>query len=119
MQNENSETLVIASIPENINSVELYIDRILKMYNIDDELYGNVLISVIEGANNAITHGNNCDVSNLYIPLSCGEFCCLTNILSSTPILTPSIDVGVDAPDNTIFVVVATIHGLFFVVEMA
>jgi len=63
MQNENSETLVIASIPENINSVELYIDRILKMYNIDDELYGNVLISVIEGANNAITHGNNCDVS--------------------------------------------------------
>ena len=28
-------------------------------------------------------------------------------------------NVGVDAPDNTIFVVVATIHGLFFVVEMA
>jgi hypothetical protein len=55
----------------------------------------------------------------LYIPLFCGKFCCHTSILSLTSILIPSIDVGVVAPDSTILPVVATIHGLFFVVEMA
>ncbi len=65
MPSENNDTLIISSKQENINSVENYIDRVLKTYSIEDEVYGNVLISVIEGANNAIIHGNKCDESKL------------------------------------------------------
>ena len=59
------EKLVISSRPENITVVENYIEGVLKMYNITDESYGNILISVIEGANNSILHGNNCDENKL------------------------------------------------------
>ena len=65
MPSENNDILIISSKPENINNVENYIDRVLKTYSIEDEAYGNVLISVIEGANNAIIHGNKCDESKL------------------------------------------------------
>jgi len=55
---EISQPLVIKSIPENISIVEDYIDFVLKTNEIDENVFGNILISVIEGANNAILHGN-------------------------------------------------------------
>jgi serine/threonine-protein kinase RsbW len=55
------EKLIISSRPENITLVENYIEGVLKFYNISEDSYGNILISVIEGANNSILHGNKCD----------------------------------------------------------
>jgi serine/threonine-protein kinase RsbW len=55
------EKLIISSRPENITVVENYIEGVLKTHNIAEEAYGNILISVIEGANNAILHGNKSD----------------------------------------------------------
>ena len=50
--------LTIQSIPENIAVVEKLIDELCAEYNIAEENYGNILISLTEAVNNAIVHGN-------------------------------------------------------------
>jgi serine/threonine-protein kinase RsbW len=50
-----------ASKPENITIVEKFIDDLRGELNIGDDVYGNILISLTEAANNAIIHGNKCD----------------------------------------------------------
>ena len=49
------------SKPENIAVVERLIDQIEKDHGIIPEHYGNVLIAMTEGVNNAIVHGNKLD----------------------------------------------------------
>lgn len=56
--NQTQEKLIIASIPENISSVENYVESICSEYEIDDSVFGNILISLTEAVNNAIIHGN-------------------------------------------------------------
>lgn len=55
------ETLTITSDPHNIAQVEAYIEDIRAKYNIADDAFGNILISLTEAANNAIIHGNGSD----------------------------------------------------------
>ena len=57
------ETLTITSDPHNIAQVEAYIEDIRAKFNIADDAYGNILISLTEAANNAIIHGNDSDPS--------------------------------------------------------
>ncbi len=59
------ETLTITSDPHNIAQVEAYIEDIRAKYNIADDAFGNILISLTEAANNAIIHGNGSDKSKL------------------------------------------------------
>ncbi|MFK7899483.1 MAG: ATP-binding protein [Cyclobacteriaceae bacterium] len=49
----------IPSIPENVRIVESFIDTIKDKYHIDDNIYGNIMVSVTEAVNNAILHGNS------------------------------------------------------------
>ena len=49
------------SKPENIAVVERLIDRLSEEHSIIPEHYGNVLIAMTEGVNNAIVHGNKLD----------------------------------------------------------
>ncbi len=56
-----SKTLVIKSIPENLRQVEKFVDEISEEYKLSDEIYGNLLIATLEGANNAIIHGSQGD----------------------------------------------------------
>ena len=49
------------SKPENIAVVERLIDQISADHGIVAEHYGNVLIAMTEGVNNAIVHGNKLD----------------------------------------------------------
>ena len=51
-------SLSIASKPQSIAQVEDYVDSLKSTYNIDDEMYGNILICITEAVNNAIYHGN-------------------------------------------------------------
>lgn len=53
-----AEKLVVKSIPENVSLVESFIEDILKSNSVQDEIYGNILISITEAVNNAILHGN-------------------------------------------------------------
>lgn len=53
-----SVSLQIPSLPENIRIVESFIDNVKEQYEINDDIYGNILIAVTEAVNNAIIHGN-------------------------------------------------------------
>jgi len=57
------ETLTITSDPHNIAQVEAYVEDLRAKFNIGDDAYGNILISLTEAANNAIIHGNGSDPS--------------------------------------------------------
>ena len=51
----------IPSLPENIRIVESFIDNIKDKYQLNDDIYGNIMIAVTESVNNAILHGNKKD----------------------------------------------------------
>lgn len=53
--------LTFQSNPQNIAIVEKLIDELCEEHNITEENYGNILISLTEGVNNAIVHGNKMD----------------------------------------------------------
>ena len=54
----DSIKLKIPSLTENIRIIESFIDNAKEQYNIDDDIYGNIMIAVTESVNNAIRHGN-------------------------------------------------------------
>ncbi|MCH2042812.1 MAG: ATP-binding protein [Saprospiraceae bacterium] len=51
--------LILESHPKNIAEVEPYVMQIVKEYNIREELFGNMLITLTEAVSNAIIHGNH------------------------------------------------------------
>jgi serine/threonine-protein kinase RsbW len=53
--------IVIPSITENIRIIESFIDNAKEKFNLDDDIYGNIMIAVTESVNNAIMHGNKND----------------------------------------------------------
>lgn len=54
--------LKISSCPSNIRQIEGFVQGLCQEFNIQQELYPNILISLTEAVNNAIRHGNNMDV---------------------------------------------------------
>ena len=48
----------IPSLVENIRIVESFVDNAKEKYALTDDVYGNIMIAVIESVNNAIIHGN-------------------------------------------------------------
>lgn len=57
----NTISIEIPSLLDNIRIVESFIDNAREKYHIDDDVYGNIMIAVIESVNNAIIHGNAAD----------------------------------------------------------
>ncbi len=55
------KSLTFSSKPENISIVEKFIDDLRNEITIGDDVYGNILISLTEAANNAMLHGNKAD----------------------------------------------------------
>ncbi|GAB4396278.1 MAG: hypothetical protein OHK0053_09970 [Microscillaceae bacterium] len=51
----------IPSLVENLRIVESFIDNAKEKHQIDDDIYGNIMIAVTESVNNAIKHGNHED----------------------------------------------------------
>lgn len=50
--------MVFKSEIKNINLVERLIDDISSKYQLHSDVYGKLLLAVVEGVNNAIVHGN-------------------------------------------------------------
>ncbi|MFM7723984.1 MAG: ATP-binding protein [Bacteroidota bacterium] len=50
--------VVLPSSPASISDVENLIEKTCAELNVSEDLFGNILISVTEGVNNAIIHGN-------------------------------------------------------------
>jgi len=55
------EKLSLESRPENISSIERFVEEICDYYNINDTYFGNILIALTEAFNNALIHGNQSD----------------------------------------------------------
>lgn len=53
--------LEIASHPSNIACLESYLNKVIEEFQLSQDLYANMLISLTEAVNNAIIHGNRCD----------------------------------------------------------
>ena len=67
-------SIEIPSLSENIRIIESFIDNAKEKYNLNDDIYGNIMISVTESVNNAIIHGNNSNKEkNVKIVLSLEE----------------------------------------------
>ena len=60
----------IPSLVENIRVVESFIDNSKETFEIEDDIYGNIMVAVTEAVNNAIRHGNKFDKDkNVYLSL--------------------------------------------------
>jgi serine/threonine-protein kinase RsbW len=55
----------IPSLIENIKIIESFIDNAKETFEINDDIYGNIMISVTECISNAIIHGNQCNKQKL------------------------------------------------------
>lgn len=55
----------IPSLIENIKIIESFIDNAKESFEINDDIYGNIMISVTECISNAIIHGNGGDKNKL------------------------------------------------------
>lgn len=55
------QTLKINSNTKNLRLIERLIDDVCQVYNVNEDVYGNMLIAVTEAVNNAIHHGNQDD----------------------------------------------------------
>ncbi len=64
----------IPSLTENLRIVESFIDNVKERFKLNDDIYGNIMISVTESVNNAIHHGNAQNKSkNVSITLNLDE----------------------------------------------
>lgn len=70
------EILVNSKI-ENLRKVEKFVDEISTECTLNSEVYGNLLIATLEGANNAIVHGNKLN-ENLLVKIKAN---CKDNVL--------------------------------------
>lgn len=55
----NTISIQIPSIIENIRMIESFIDNAKERFQLDEDIYGNIMIAVTEAVNNAIKHGNS------------------------------------------------------------
>lgn len=70
----DSISIQIPSLSENIRIVESFIDNAKEKYQLDDDIYGNIMIAVTESVNNAIMHGNQSDKSkSVFLSLNLEE----------------------------------------------
>jgi serine/threonine-protein kinase RsbW len=61
----NSIKISIPSLIDNIKIIESFIDNAREKFDINDDIYGNIMISVTECISNAILHGNQNDKEKL------------------------------------------------------
>jgi serine/threonine-protein kinase RsbW len=59
----NRYMLELQSNPNCISHIEPYVNKVVEDFGINEEIYGNILISLTEAVNNAIIHGNKEDNS--------------------------------------------------------
>ncbi len=61
----------VPALTENIRMIESFIDNAKDQFDLNDDIYGNIMIAVTEAVNNAIKHGSRNDTSkNVVLSLS-------------------------------------------------
>ncbi len=64
--------LKLKSCPSQIDSIEVFVKKLMCNCKFDQKVYDNILISLTEAVNNAIIHGNRKDVSK-FVSVDCEE----------------------------------------------
>lgn len=59
------QKLIIPSNIMELSKVECFLDKLCEDLQINESLYGNIVISVTEAVNNAISHGNKYDENKI------------------------------------------------------
>lgn len=78
----NSIKIEIPSLSDNIRMIESFIDNAKERFELDDDIYGNIMIAVTEAVNNAIKHGNENDAGkNVTLTLNLEESQIKFNVL--------------------------------------
>jgi serine/threonine-protein kinase RsbW len=57
------KTFTIKSEISEIQKIEKIVDDVLSSSNIDDNMFGDIMVSVVEAFTNAVVHGNKSDSS--------------------------------------------------------
>lgn len=57
------KTITFSSVIENIHVAENLVDEVCAEFQVKEDYYGEILISMTEAVNNAIVHGNKMDTS--------------------------------------------------------
>ena len=65
VERKEMNMLTIASDPKNVANVEPFVEKVFKRYEINPDMYGNILITLTEAVTNAIIHGNARDRSKI------------------------------------------------------
>ncbi len=68
--NKMKKSITLASKIENIRFVENLVDEISEECEINELLYGNIIVSIVEAVNNAMKHGNKFDQTK-HIKVEC------------------------------------------------
>jgi serine/threonine-protein kinase RsbW len=55
---DQNQKMRISSKAENIILVERMVEDVCELFNISEDVYGNILVAITEAVNNAIYHGN-------------------------------------------------------------
>ena len=63
LSNQAEPMLRLSSNSRNVSDVESFVEKVAQRYKISPDVYGNILISLTEAVNNAISHGNGNDES--------------------------------------------------------
>lgn len=64
------KTITFSSDLDGICHAENLLEEVSQKYHFGAEVYGNIMVSVVEAVSNAIEHGNNSDANKL-VKLSC------------------------------------------------
>lgn len=64
---ELASSLTLDSHPKNIAQVEPYVSKVVEQYEINEDLFGNMLITLTEAVSNAIIHGNSAKINKKVI----------------------------------------------------
>ena len=75
-------SISIPSSLQHIQIIEDYIENIRCAFDIDDCIYGNIHLAIVEAVTNAIVHGNKLDIDKEVIFKSEKEATCIRFIIS-------------------------------------
>lgn len=93
--------LTLDSHPKNIAEVEPYISQVVEKFEINQELYGNMLITLTEAVSNAIIHGNSAKASKkVFVTTNCSARKICFTVQDEGPGFDPESLPDPTAPEN-------------------
>ncbi|WBM76261.1 MULTISPECIES: ATP-binding protein [Saprospira] len=93
--------LTLDSHPKNIAEVEPYVNQVLQQYELDELLFGNILITLTEAVSNAILHGNQAKAhKKVHIASAIQQNCITFTVEDEGPGFDPAQLPDPTAPEN-------------------